>query len=201
VTDDKPIFLNVGHALHRAYLMAILDGNPAPQLNWLEDFKDQRYGRSARGWSTGLNHEEMRAQCTNVRDTVERKLPLPQQYAIWARFAYQVQRATGVRGLRDEFANACTTSNPSALLALLWATYDPRKAGRKKELRRRAAGSLTREEQESWSTRQIERDFGCSRTTLQRDQKVLRKLCGDLEAMALAKLEEIFIRAKLIPTP
>lgn len=199
MTDDTTVFRNVGQALHRAYLMAVTEGMPAPQMNWLEDFKEQRYGRSAKGWSTGLSREEIRQQCVNVRDTVDRKLTETERYSVWARFAYQTLRADGVRGLRDHFASFCSTANPSAVLALLWASYDPQKAGRRKERSRRPAGALGRVEEETWSTRLIERDFGCSRATLRRDQKVLRKLCGDLEATALGKLETIFIESGLIP--
>lgn len=198
MTEDTTIFRNVGHALHRAYLMAITEGTPAPQMNWLEDFKEQRYGRSARGWPTGLSSDEIRLQCTNVRDTVDRNLSEVERLAVWARFAYQAQRAAGVRGLRDHFASLCSTANQGAVLALLWASYDPQKRGPRRRTQR-TAGASVRHEEESWSLRLIERDFGCAKSTLHRDQKVLRKLCGDLEATALGKLETIFIESGLIP--
>ncbi len=52
---DTIVFRDVGQALHRSFLIASSDGNPRPQLDWLEDMKrGESYAKTSKAWSTGL---------------------------------------------------------------------------------------------------------------------------------------------------
>jgi hypothetical protein len=199
MSPADPVFRSVGQALYVAFVMEIYKGSTKGTMTFLEDWKEQRYGRTERGHNLGLTREEMEAQCALIRAAVDDHLKQIERYAIYARFGHQVRRANGVRGLCDQYASICMTANQQAVFALIWAIYAPKHAGKPRNGRSR--GALERAEAEEWSLRMIERDFSANRRTLTRDQKVLRKVCGDVELLAQMRLEELFVRTGLIPDP
>jgi hypothetical protein len=132
-----------------------------------------------------LSPQEVRGQCAMVRQSVETHLNHQvERDAIHARFAYQQQRALGVRGLRDYFACNCVTQSEDAILALLWAIYKP-----------------SRRRGDEWSLRTIEREYHVPKTSLHRDQRLLRERCQLMENRASTQLEELYVRNGLIGDP
>lgn len=202
MSPADPVFRSVGQALHVAFEREIYKGSTKGTMTFLEDWKEQRYGRTERGQNLGLTREEMEAQCALIRASVDDHLKQIERYAIYARFGHQVRRFDGVRGLCDQYASICMTANQQAVFQLIWTIYAPKPHHRQRNgVRSRGAGALERAEAEEWSLRMIERDFCANRKTLSRDQKVLRKVCGDVELLAQMRLEDLFIRTGLIPDP
>jgi hypothetical protein len=52
-----------------------------------------------------------------------------------------------------------------------------------------------------WSVRGIEAAYGVGKSVLSRDQVMLRKLLHGVEIQAQAKLEELFVKTRLIVDP
>lgn len=201
---DTVVFRSVDHALRVAFRQELERGAVKGTMEFLEDMAEQRYGRSLRSTSdTGLSREEMRAQCVLVRAAVDDHLQKAvERYAIYARFGHLTRRIEGLNGLCDHWYSICSTANRMAIFALLDAAYSPKKRGGPKAQRRfSGAGALERQHMEELSLRAIERKYSASRSSLHRDQKVLKKVCGDVEMLAQMHLEELFVRTGLIPNP
>jgi len=200
--NENCVFRDVGQALHRSFLIASSEGNPRPQLDWLEDMKrGESYAKTSKAWSTGLTPDEMRQEAIHVINAVQIHLNLAQQDAVYARFAppRSPAKKRGLYGLADYGGPKCLTPNMSAIRAIVHSLYHRTSGGRK--VRARSSDAILREEIERWSIRSIEREFGCSKSTLERDCKVLKKVCQDLERTALIILEGEFITRQLIPNP
>ncbi len=143
----------------------------------------------------------MRLQAINVIHAVGIHLRRPEQDAIYARFAPARTPAKrhGMHGLADYGSSKCLTHSTHAIRALVHSLYHRTGGGRKR--RAMTSDAILREEMERWSLRSIEKEFGCSKSTLERDSKVLKKICQDLEHTALTILEGEFINQGLIPNP
>jgi hypothetical protein len=199
---DTIVFRDVGQALHRSFLIASSEGNPRPQLDWLEDMKrGESYAKTSKAWSTGLTPDEMRLEAINVINAVQNFLNMAQQDAIYARFAppRSPTKRRGMHGLADHGAPKCLTPNMSAIRAIVHSLYHRTGGGKKR--RAMTSDAILREEMDRWSLRTIEKEFGCSISTLRRDAGVLKKICQDLEHVALTILEAEFIGRGLIPDP
>lgn len=176
-------------------------GTKSPTGIIIDDLMEQRYGlaptiTSDRRINKGrLKPIEFRAQCASVRRVIEQPdnkagISPVQRSSILARFAYQVKRSAGVKGLNDHFACFCTTSNPSAIRALIWGHYET-------SSRQKTAKAIL-EARGDWSIGSLEKQYGVPKRTLQEDRVMLKKLIFNTEKQALLVLEDYFTRAGLI---
>jgi hypothetical protein len=206
--NSDPLFSTVGEALVTAFGMEFTSMSVRGSTQSLiEDLMEQRYGKAAdaaprdpRVNRGDLKPIELRAQSAMIRAQVEGHLKGVERAAIHARFGHQTTRGNGVHELAQHYGSLCTTGNQSAIKALLWGIYAPGVRQRPDEGAR--AFNLRRSKRESeWSLRAIEKSYGCSKSTLHRDQQLLRKVCGGTETVAQNKMEDVFIRAGLILDP
>lgn len=207
-TDIEPVFKTVGQALVTAFGMEYTQMSlRGSTQSLIEDLMEQRYGTAAeipiaertvnRGNLTPL---ELRGQSAMIRAQVRDNLKGVELAAIHARFGHQTTRGNGVMGLAEHFGSLCTTSNRSAIQALLWGIYSP--GIRQFPGESATAFNLRRKKREAeWSLRSIEKSYGSSKSTLHRDQQLLRKVCMGTEVRAQGKLEEVFIRIGLVMDP
>jgi hypothetical protein len=191
----EPVFRSVGQALHVSFLMEQLPPTQKGSTQiFIEDllrrhFRLDELPRHERSINaSGLTPLEMRAQCAIVRAAVTHHLPTPERDAIHARFGYQLVKAGGVRGLAEYCGPLCATANADALLALCWALYAPRNTPRDHKDGR--AGD--------WSLRALEKEYGVSKSTLGRDQRMVRITGDALEKRGQERLGELFERTNLV---
>lgn len=178
----------------------------SPTDEAIKDLLKQRYGEppvplSERRINTdGMTELEMRGQCARIVYAVDIHVSQNERFAIHARFGKQLRRSSGVQGLFDLFSQICVTHNSDAVKSLLWGMYQPGITQAPTENAR--AFNVRRSKREAnFSPRAIEKAYGCARTTLQRDQKMLRERCMELEISGQNKLEFIFIRAGIVADP
>lgn len=187
-----PVFTSVGQALAFSFYIEqtqmatkgstqiVIEDLLKRSGEWLD-----RVAPTERKMNVGnMSPLELRGQCAMVRSSVQDHLPAPERDSIHARFAYQIVRAVGVRGLRDHLHAVCVTQNLDAILAMLWAIYKP-----------------ARRKGDEWSLRALEKQYSISKSTLGRDQQMLREKCNTLESMAQARLGELFERTGLVGDP
>lgn len=178
------IFKSTEQALHVSYLVLSMPPRQgAPFRNMLirllEDLEhptDKQQAwleqlRGAAGGGTvnfgGLSPDEIRAQCSMVTAAVRDRLPEPERNVIWARYAFQLERATGVRGLAAYYQGLIGVENDLGMLALVWRRY----AGRERADR-------------DFSFRQIAAECGGSKSTYERANKILTAHLRALETRA-----------------
>lgn len=195
---QDPIFKSVGQALYIVYAMEV---TPVSQKGGtqvaIENLMEQRYGElldeRERQINMGtMNAYDLRAQCSVVRLWVENLLPKRERDVVYARYGQRKiddrgtiqldRRALGCRGLAQELWVNCASQSEDAAYALIFGLFASG-AGR-----RRAEFSL----------RKIERELGSNKSTLHRDQVLLRTECQNLEVRATARLDEHFCRKGLI---
>lgn len=206
-TNDTPVFKTVGQALYVALVMEVTPAavKGSTQL-MIEDLMRQRYGEepvpaSERSVNmAGLSPLEFRAQCARIRADVVQHLAKSECAAIHARFGHQATRGNGVHYLMDYLAPTCVTGNRDAILALIWGIYVP-------GVRQHPGESVTAFNQRrskrvsEWSLRSIEKSYGSSKSTLGRDQQMLRERCHALEIRGQEEMERLFIASRLIVDP
>ena len=178
------IFRSTAQALHVSYIvlsMPTRQGAPFRNMliHMLEDLDDLTHQqqvwldqlRGTPGSGTvnfgGLSPDEIRAQCSMITAAVRDRLPEPERNAIWARYAYQVERANGVRGLASYYQSLIGVGNDMAMLALVWRRY----AGKERA-------------DQDFSFRQIAAECGGSKSTYERANKVLTAHLRALEERA-----------------
>lgn len=203
--NDEPMFKSVGQALSVSF--SVVDTDPTVKSSTeaaLKSMAEKRYGeapvlQTERSINKdGLTPGEFRAQCKLIVEMVDTKLLRQERHVIFARFSKKpVKRAEAVRGLRDQFAALCSTHSPEALLALIWGIYVPGVIMMPGESPRDFNARRKKREKE-WSVRSIEKEYGGSKSTLHRDQQVLREVCNDLELQAQAKIEGLLLAANLL---
>jgi hypothetical protein len=207
VMNIEPVFLTIGEALsigfRKAEEKAPIKGSTDSALRHL---KEERYGLPAsaaarRVNKMGLNDQEFRAQCVMVVETVRRRLNLHECATVTARFTtIAVTRAAAVREIKQAYGSLCSTSNSEALLALIWGIYVPGIVPFPNETPQSYNERRKRREKE-WSVRSIGQQCGLSKSTLHRDQIMLRKLLSEVELNAQNKLEVHFVQAGLLRAP
>ena len=206
--NTDPIFATVGEALVTAFGMEFTSMSVRGSTQSLiEDLMEQRYGKAAdapqrdpRVSRAGLTPLELRAQSAMIRTQVKEHLKGVELAVIHARFGHQTTRGNGVQTLAEHFGSLCVTNNRSAVGALLWGIYAPGVRQRPGESAKDFNQRRSKRESE-WSLRSIQRSYGSNYSSLQRDQKLLRKVCDSTETIAQNKLEDVFIRAGLILDP
>lgn len=206
---EEPLFKDVGQLLYHAFAMEVrgvsIKGGTAIVI---EDLMERRYGRPQRVESersvnlAGLTWLDFVAQCARIREAVEGRqnpadLSAVERFCILARFGFQATRARGIIGLRDHLWSLCNTRSGDAIGALVYAIYQPLKGGKGRR-RRRGADP---EDPNEHSLRKIERDYGVAKSTLQRDQQLMRRIIHEHETRAQGRLEAYFVRAKLLADP
>jgi hypothetical protein len=205
--QSDAMFKSVGEALSIAFSVTETDppvkGSTASAL---ESLKEERYGLppvldTERAVNrVGLKDIEFRAQCTLIVRLVETRLRDHEHSVVIARFSRRaVRKAVAVRILRDHYRSLCTTQNPDALLALIWAIYVPREMQFPNETPQAFNARRKRREKE-WSVRSIEKDYGGSKSTLHRDQITLRQVLAGIEQQAQDRLEGMFVAAGIVRT-
>lgn len=203
----EPIFKSIGEALSLAFSMEIRSVSlKSPTDEAIKDLMKQRYGEppvpiSERRINTdGMTELEMRGQCALIRVAVDQIVTQDERFAIHARFGKQLRRSSGVQGLFDLFSSVCVTHHPDAIRSLLWGIYQPGITQAPTESAR--AFNIRRSKREAdFSTRSIEKAYGCSRATLRRDQTMLREKCNQLETSGQNRLEAIFIEGGIVADP
>lgn len=162
----------------------------------IQDLMEIRYGlpptiNEERRVNMGsLRPIEFRAQCAEVRGTIERPenragITTVQRWVILARFGYQMKRASGVLGLAEHFGSLCNSQNPSAVKALIWGHYEVRSK------KARTPGAVIKARGD-WSLRAIEKEYSVSKSVLGRDRKLLTGLLHGTESQALMVLDSHF---------
>jgi len=210
----EPVWRTIDECVGQSYTVAAsppsVKGSTESALKHLQE---QRYGlpptitSERRINRRELTDQEYRAQCVAVCGTIEnidRRTGISPIHlsAILARFAYPTpfdhpwnprkitKRAFGVHGLADHFGSFCTTSNPSAIKALIWGNY--------MQTCKRRLGQALLEARSEWSNAAIEREYGVPKRTIQEDRMTLKRLIQNTEKQALLVLEYYFTRAGLI---
>jgi len=180
----QAIFKSTAQALHVSYLVLSMPPRQgAPFRNMLirllEDLDEptnqqQAWLEQLRGVATGstinfagLSPDEIRAQCSMITAAVRDRLPEPERNVIWARYAYQLERAAGVRGLAGYYRSLVNVDNDMAMMALVWRRY----AGRERA-------------DQDFSFRQIAAECGGSKSTYERANKILTGHLRALETRA-----------------
>jgi hypothetical protein len=180
----QAIFRSTAQALHVSYLVLSMpprQGAPFRNMliHMLEDLDDLTHQqqvwldqlRGTPGSSTinfgGLSPDEIRAQCSMITAAVRDRLPEPERNVIWARYAYQMERASGVRGLASYYQSLIGVGNNMAMLALVWRRY----AGKERA-------------DQDFSFRQIAAECGGSKSTYERANKMLTAHLRALEERA-----------------
>ena len=204
MTLDPPpaetMFKSIGEALSIAFSVTETDppvkGSTASAL---ESLKEERYGlpplleSERRVNRAGLKDNEFRAQCTLIIRLVETRLREHEHCVVVARFSRRpVRKAHAVRSLRDQYRSLCTTQNGDAILALIWGIYVPREMAFPNETPQDFNARRKRREKE-WSVRSIEKEYGGSKSTLHRDQSMLRQVLAGVEQQAQDRLEGWFV--------
>jgi len=180
----EAIFKTTSQALHVSYLVLSmpprqgapfrnmlirlledLDERTPRQDVWLQQLRGEASGSGIN--FGGLTPDEIRAQCSMITAAVRDRLPEPERNVIWARYAYQVERAAGVRGLSSYYRSLIGVGNDMGMLALVWRRY----AGRERA-------------DQDFSFRQIAAECGGSKSTYERANKVLAAHLVALEKRA-----------------
>nr|WP_132452347.1 hypothetical protein [Paraburkholderia sp. BL8N3] len=124
----------------------------------------------------GLTQHEVHGQCALITQAVSMRLPKPEVFAMFARFAQTPsEKQAGVYGLVDYVLPASPTTHREALTDLLWRRYLPQ----------RYRGG--------YSFRDISKRTQVSKSTLARTADWLDDELDGLELCALRRLEESFV--------
>jgi nucleoside-diphosphate-sugar epimerase len=202
VSRDDPVFKTIGQLLYHAFAMEVrgasIKGGTAIVL---EDLMEQRYGRPQRDTErsvnlSGLTWLDFGAQCARIRQLIGERpnhigLERFEQSCVQARFGFQATRAKAIIGLADHLQTLCNSRARDAVGALIYAIYSPAKPTR---VRRRGKDTDGNDQ----SLRKIERETGISKSTLHRDQKLMRELIYATENRAQQRLEAYFVNAGLL---
>lgn len=205
--NNEPMFRSAGQALSVAFsVMASQAPITGSTARALDSMSEQRYGAAAVVDSdrsinrVGLKPNEFHAQCGLIVATVEKRLPDHERDVIYARFGHQLVRAAGVRGLLRHYRSLCTTQNEGAVHALIMGIY-ARGVVQHPGESPRAFNARRKKRQLEWSVRSIEKEYGVAKSTVHRDQIVLKKLFYGIENQAQSRLEMLFLAAGLIGDP
>lgn len=205
--NDEAVFKSIGQALYMAYAMEFTElGSKGATLLLVEDLMKHRYGeapvpRSERNINMGgMTPLELRAQCALIRGSVNNNLIGHERDAICARFGFKTTRTDAIVRLLDHYASLCNTRSKDALGDLMRGIYEPGMRMKHGETPVEFNKRKSRQEHE-FSLRAIARRHSIGRDTLHRDQLLLRKLCNAIEVRAQARMEEVFIKAGLLPDP
>lgn len=182
---DQPVFRSVQQALSFSFLMETL---PVSQKSQMSAIYIQG-GNNVRGNDSpvvssitfgGLNPLEVRGQCAMVRAAVQDHLMLSERMAIFARYAYQAQKSSGVRHIRDKSIPLLSCKDEFAALCMAWSIFG------------------TEEQKEGLSTRAIADAYSLSQSMVARDTKEIRRTFKIFLYGAHDKLESLFKNSHLI---
>ncbi len=161
MTEITAIFRSVEQALHVSFLMEML---PVAQKSQMQNMIDRM--REDMGIAQehepgtinfcGLSALEIRGQCAMVRASVAHHVPQPEADAVHARFAYQMRKAGGVRGIRDYCLPMLSTQGDIATLTMAWGIYG------------------TGRQREDLSVRKIAAEYQLASATVGRDMQIVR---------------------------
>ena len=178
--DEAPIFTSVEQCLHVCFLMGTLPVSQKSQTQAvIERMIEQSGTVPLREKSTvnfsGLSPLEVRGHCAMIRAVVDDHLPAPEIAVIHARYAYQMQKAAGVRAIRDYCLPQLTIQADIATLAMAWGVFGS--AAQRREL----------------STREIALQCHLSKSTVHRDMQRIKKIVQAIERGAVIRLEKLGI--------
>lgn len=122
-----PIFQSVEDALFVSFLLGTLPvrGGSTPLQRMIEMREAGRFsgpepGRVSFG---GLSPIEVRGQCSMIVAYVRDHLAAHESAAVHARYAYQAEKAAGVRGVVSYAEALLSIGHPDARLAMGWAVF------------------------------------------------------------------------------
>ena len=143
--SDRPMFLDVSHALHVSFLvlsmpprqkapfrnmliqlLEAIEDPTAAQDRWLAELRGGPPGGGA--WDPDrLTMDEFRAQCAMIADAARTRLPLTEYCAVLARFGHGPQKAEGCQALARHAYRISGLTAQKLILALVARHYLPRK--------------------------------------------------------------------------
>ena len=182
---ETGIFNSVQQALHFSFLMGILPATQKSVMQALIDrlmedmgiIQQQEQGTINFG---GLSALEIRGQCAMIRGAVVHHLPEPELHAVHARYAHQLDKSAGVRGIRDYAAPMLATQSDTPTLAIAWSIFG------------------TKKQREGLSTHHIAKEAGLSQSTVLRDLSAMKNVVRTLENRAVERLAAVFQKDNLI---
>jgi len=182
---ESAVFRSMEQCLHFSFLMAILPATSKSSMqSMIERLMEEAGIVSVRERSSinfgGLTALEIRGQCAMVRGAVVHHLTQPEAAVIHARYAHQVEKAKGVRAVRDYVAPLLATQHESATLAMAWGIF------------------CTPKQRDGISTRRIADEFKLSQSTVTRDQQAIRRAARSLESRGIERLRPMFERCLLV---
>lgn len=180
-----PIFRSVEQALHVSFLMEILPATQKSQMQSMIDRMLEEMGivqEREKGSINfgGLTALEIRGQCAMVRGAVLHHLPKPEVDAVHARFAHQICKAGGVRGVRDYCQPSLSSQGDMATLSMAWGVFG------------------TQRQRDDLSVRKIATEFGLSASTVGRDMQIIRNTGRMLLNRGVERLSSMFERQNLV---
>lgn len=156
-------------------VMESLDVLTKNQQLWMDQLRGSRSEDSTINFG-GLTSDEIRAQCSMVTQAVYDHLPAPEQFAVLARFAYQMEKAKGVAGLAEYVRPQIGITDEIAIRALVYGH------------------SMPKQRERGLSYTEISRERGIPVITLRRTAAKIARTVRTLEDMAIHRLTPMFER-------
>lgn len=180
--STSPIFKSTEQALFVAFLIQSL---PATQRSVMQAIFEANMGRSSDEGGgavnfSGLSAQEVRGQCSMVVGAVRDHCTQTEADAIRAKWAYQKEKADGVRGVRDYCLPMMATGHLDATLAMAWAVFG------------------TERQRKEVSTAAIARQWGLVQQTVSRDVKRIRETAQRMQQQGIDRLRPMFERDGLV---
>lgn len=179
-----PIFKSVEQALHFSFLVAELPVSQKSQMAQIYSHGGKRVPEEDHYESTihfgGLSPLEVRGQCAMVRAVVIDHLLEIERLAVYARYAYRAEKATGVRAMRDQALPLLSCHEEWPTMAMAWSIFG------------------TSEQRDGLSVRVIAEEYGLSKSAVARDVSEIRRVARTLEGRAHDKLHDLFLHSGII---
>lgn len=183
---EQPIFRSVQQAVHFSFFFLSLPPSQPSQMQTIYRQGGKRVTQSDDHYEPptihfgDLDQMDRRAQCAMVCAAVYDHLDAHERNAILARFAYQVEKARGVRATRDYCLPLLTCGDDMATLAMAWAVFGD-------------------EDQRAGLTiRGIAGEFDLKVSAVNDDIQRIKKTARHLEARAFDRLAQQFAGSGLV---
>lgn len=124
----SPIFCSVEQALHVSFLMGVLPVREKSQMQRMIEqlMRESDHVETAERGAINfadLSPMEVRGQCAMIVAYVRDHLAAHESAAVHARYAYQAEKAAGVRGVVSYAEALLSIGHPDARLAMGWAVF------------------------------------------------------------------------------
>lgn len=181
MNDDGPIFRSVGQALYVSYLMEVLPPTQKVSTQVLIENLREQAGKTEQRMASainigGISPLDFRGQCAMIRAAAHHRLPTPEHAAVRCQYGWKYTQAAGVMAMSDYLAPQVGIEHEWAFRGVIW----------------RICHRGNQRAKDRFSNRDIERETGVSKDTLDRAAKIARNSMELLRARAEDRLHEKF---------